>query len=106
MEKGPSIYAEYWTSPANEIKHFIEHGKQMNFEKIQDFSRSAKELALSSESETILILPIDETRIWKFSTETRYLVSINRSGKIITFFKSKTEYFMNKYNRWKNESKI
>ena len=32
MEKGPSTYAEYWTSPYNEVKHFNDHGWQMGFE--------------------------------------------------------------------------
>ena len=31
MEKGPSTYAEYWTSPYNAVKHFNDHGWQMGF---------------------------------------------------------------------------
>ena len=32
MEKGPSTYAEYWTSEYAEVEHYKRHGKQMGFE--------------------------------------------------------------------------
>ncbi len=34
MKKGPSTYAEYWTSDINEGIHFGRHGKQMGYEDI------------------------------------------------------------------------
>ena len=43
MEKGPSTFAQYWTSEISEVKHFKDHGKQMGFDKIVEYSRAAVE---------------------------------------------------------------
>ena len=41
-------YAEYWTSPYNEVKHFNDHGWQMGFkDDFIGYSEAAKNLALS-----------------------------------------------------------
>ena len=57
MEKGPSTYAEYWTSPYNEVEHFGRHGWQIGFEdNLQGYSQAAKDLALSEDNETILLI--------------------------------------------------
>ena len=40
MEKGPSEYADNWTSPENEVEHF-KHAKEFNLNPY-DYSESAK----------------------------------------------------------------
>ena len=101
MEKGPSTYAEYWTSPYNEVEHFARHGWQMDINDIQEYSRLSKDLALSQENEKILSYKRDDGCVCKFNKETRHFVVINKDGRIVTFFKIKEKNFMKDYEKWK-----
>ena len=38
MEKGPSIYAEYWTSEYNEIYYFYAHADEFGYVRIRLFT--------------------------------------------------------------------
>lgn len=99
MEKGPSTYAEYWTSEYNEIKHFYEHGWQMGFAyDIQGFSNAAKTLALSEDEYTCSFKRKDECTC-KFNKATRHFIVINKGGKIVTFYKADLEYFISEFNK-------
>lgn len=102
MEKGPSSYAEYWTSPYNEVEHFGRHGWQMGFENdFIGYSQAAKDLAMSEDSETILSYKRSDGCICKFNKENRHFVVINKDGKIVTFYKIKEKNFMKDYGKWK-----
>lgn len=46
MEKGPSTFAEYWTSEYSEIYHFNKHGEKMGYkDDIQGYTNAAKNFA-------------------------------------------------------------
>ena len=99
MEKGPSTYAEYWTSPYNEVKHFNEHGWQMGFEdNFIGYSEAAKNLALSNTEEVFEFVRKDGC-ICKFDTIRRHFIVINRSGKIVSFYKANIKYFLSEFNK-------
>lgn len=100
MEKGPSTYAEYWTSEYNEVKHFERHGWQMGFENdFLGYSQAARDLALSDDEE-ILSYERDDGCVCKFNRENRHFVVINKNGKIVTFYKIKENNFMKDYKKW------
>lgn len=102
MEKGPSTYAEYWTSPYNEVEHFTRHGWQMGFENnFTGYSEAAKDLALSQENESIMSYTRNDGCQCKFNKLTRFFVVVNKEGKIVTFYKIKEKYFMKDYEKWK-----
>lgn len=46
MEKGPSTYAEYWTSPYREVEHFYSHAREMGYFYIIEYSKTAIAFAL------------------------------------------------------------
>lgn len=101
MEKGPSTYAEYWTSPYNQSKHFEKHGWQMGFtDNFSGYCEAAKKLALSDDNEKILSYKRDDGCICRFNKENGFFVVINKSGKIVTFYKIKEEYFIKDYKKW------
>ena len=55
MEKGPSEYAENWTSPYQEVNHFYFHGYDMGFVLISDYSKAAKEFAERNDDEILIL---------------------------------------------------
>ena len=87
MEKGPSTYAEYWTSPYAEVEHYTRHGKQMGFENnIQRYSKAAKDFALK-EGNSILSFTANENKFYstyKYDTKTNEFIIISKGGKIVT----------------------
>ena len=105
MEKGPSTFAEYWTSPYNEAEHYIRHGKQMGFENnIQGYSKAARTFALK-EGDSIISFTANENKLYstyKYDKETNEFMIISRSGKIVTYFPSRNgiEYFYEQYEKW------
>ena len=102
MEKGPSTYAEYWTSPFNEVEHFVRHGWQMWFDNdFIGYSEAAKNLALSEDNEKILSYKRDDGCTCKFNRDNRHFVVINKEGKIVTFYKIKERNFLKDYEKWK-----
>ena len=49
MEKGPSTYAEYWTSPYAEVNHFYYHAYDMGYTYITEYSQAAINFANSKD---------------------------------------------------------
>ena len=99
MEKGPSTYAEYWTSPYNEVKHFNDHGWQMGFENdFIGYSEAAKNLALS-EADDVLAFVRKDGYVCKFNTTLRHFIVVNRGGKIVSFYKADIKYFLSEFNK-------
>ena len=45
MEKGPSTYAEYWTSPYAEVDHFDRHGFLLGYDSITEYTKGAIKLS-------------------------------------------------------------
>ena len=92
MEKGSSEFAEYWTSEFNELEHFKRHGKQMGFNKINDYSKAAKKFANSNERGTKSFRAKDRS-IYKYNSRTNEFVIISKEGKIVTYFSPDTRYY-------------
>ena len=73
MEKGPSTYAEYWTSTYAEVKHYIRHGRQMGFEKIEEYSKAAKEFASKKVIVYYLLLSMKTSIILHINTTNKQM---------------------------------
>lgn len=97
MEKGPSTYAEYWTSPYNEVEHY-KHAKEFGFDKITDYSEAAMKFG-KSEDETLKIFRRSDDSICKYNSITKEFIAISKEGKIITYYKSSMRYFTHEWNK-------
>lgn len=85
MEKGPSIYAEYWTSERNEVYHFYEHGYDMGYGWITDYSEAAVEF-VQSDSETMMSFSSEDGTTYLYDPDTNEFAMLSNDGKIITYF--------------------
>ena len=54
MEKGPSTWGEYWTSEFSEEKHFEDHGSEMGFDTLEEYSKAAMKFAKSKERDKVV----------------------------------------------------
>lgn len=108
MKKGPSQYAEYWTSEYNEGRHFGEHGKQMgyedNFEGKGGYSKEAQEFAEET-GDDILSFIANESKnyaTYKYKESTNQFMIISREGKIVTYFPPRDgiDYFNNQFDKY------
>lgn len=104
MEKGPSTYAEYWTSPYNEVNHFYFHADEFGFTLITEFSQAAKDFA-NREGENIISFTANEEKHWsiyKYDKDTNEFIIISRDGKIVTYFPPEDgiEYFYRQFDKW------
>lgn len=100
MEKGPSTFAEYWTSPYAEVNHFYFHGYDMGYFHIIDYTQAAIDFANSNDSENISFTAINGS-IYKYNTDTNEFIIISRDGKIVTYFEPdrEIEYFYEQFDR-------
>ena len=85
MEKGPSVYAEYWTSEYNEAEHYKRHGMQMGYDKISDYSKAASEF-VNNESESKLSHTAEDGTTYLYDPATNEFAMLSPGGKIITYF--------------------
>ena len=104
MEKGPSTYAQYWISENSEVKHFKDHGKQMGFNKIIDYSRAAVEFA-TAERKSIISFTANEKKYnstYKYDKDTNEFMIISKDGKSVTYFPPTDgiEYFYTQFEKW------
>lgn len=97
MEKGPSTFAEYWTSEFSEVEHF-KHAKEFGFTKLEDYSKAAKNFA-NKRSGNIKIFKSRNGSIYKYDIETKEFIIISKDGKIVTYFKTSYRYFIKEYER-------
>ena len=97
MEKGPSTYAEYWTSSYNEVEHY-KHAKEFGFDKITDYSEAAMKFAKSEEAGLKEFKRSDGSTC-KYNSETKEFIAISKEGKIITYYKSSMRYFIHEWNK-------
>jgi len=98
MEKGPSTYAEYWTSEYAEVKHF-KHAKEFGLDKITDYSKAATKFG-KSEDENLKIFRRSDNSICKYNSTTKEFIAISKEGKIITYYKSSIRYFIHEWNKY------
>jgi len=86
MEKGPSTFAEYWTSEFNENYHYNEHGEEMGFENITEYSKAAKDFIKNTDTKNILRFRDPSGAIYKYNKKTGEFAIISRNGKIVTYY--------------------
>ena len=85
MEKGPSTYAEYWTSPYAEIDHFDRHGELLGYDTIIEYSEGAKNLIKSSNI-YLRKFKAPNGSVYIFNKKTYEFVIITKTGKIVTYY--------------------
>ena len=89
MEKGPSTYAEYWTSSYNEVDHY-KHAKEFGFDKITYYSEAAMKFAKSEEAGLKEFKRSDGSTC-KYNSETKEFIAISKEGKIIKLYFRKSK---------------
>lgn len=102
MEKGPSTFAEYWTSEYSEVNHFYKHGEEMGYENdINGYSQAAKNFANSNKN-GIKSFKANNGSIYKYDPKTNEFGVISKEGKIVTYFNPSggIDYFNNQYDMW------
>ena len=85
MEKGPSTYAEYWTSEYFEADHFDRHGYLLGYDTITEYSQGARNF-INSSSSNIRKFKAPNGSIYMFNRKTYEFAIISRSGKIVTYY--------------------
>lgn len=105
MEKGPSNYAEYWTSDYNEGKHFGKHGEEMGYDNNNEgkeaYSKAAQDFA-NSESKTLMSFTTDDKTTYLYDPATNEFEVLSKDGEIVTYFEPDRgmEYFLNQFDRY------
>ena len=90
MEKGPSTFAQYWTSEYRLIDHFERHGPLMGYSKdIEGFIKYARDAIKFARSNERGIKSFKDFNgsIYKYSPKTNEFIIITKDGKIVTYFK-------------------
>lgn len=96
MEKAPSEYAKYWTSPENEVKHF-KHATQFGLKGYPyKYSKKAVDFFNDKDSNIRKFTTKDGT-IYRYRESTNEFMMVSRDGKIITYYPPRAdgEYFEN-----------
>ncbi len=104
MEKGPSTYAEYWTSEYAEVNHFYAHGYDMGYTYITDYSQAAINFALKK-GDNIISFTANEKKFhstYKYDVETNEFIIISRDGKIVTYYlpEDGIDYFYSQFDKY------
>lgn len=85
MEKGPSTYAEYWTSPYAEVDHFDRHGLELGYDLISEYTIGAKKL-INNSSNYIRKFKAPNGSIYIFNKKTYEFAIVSKFGKIVTYY--------------------
>ncbi len=104
MEKGPSEFAEYWTSEYEEVNHFYFHADEFGYQLITEYSKAAYNFA-NEKGSKILSFTANAKKYWstyKYKMETNEFMIISRGGKIVTYFPPDKgiKYFYDQFNKW------
>ena len=107
MEKGPSTFAQYWTSEYEEVNHFYFHADEFGYDLITDYSQAAYEFA-NSKGENILSFKANEKKLYstyKYNKDTNEFIIISRNGKIVTYFlpEDGIEYYDDQKRKWEQK---
>ena len=62
------------------------------------YSEAAKNLALSEDDDVLAFVRKDGCTC-KFNTRLRHFMVVNRSGKIVSFYKARLTYFQSEFNK-------
>ena len=89
MEKGPSAFAQYWTSEYRLIDHFDRHGPKMGYSNDIDglikYARDSIKFARSNERGMKTFRAYNGS-IYKYNPRTHEFIIITKDGKIVTYF--------------------
>ena len=102
MEKGPSTFAQYWTSEYRLIDHFDRHGPQMGYSDdiigFIKYARDAIKFARSTERGIKAFRAINDS-IYKYNPKTNEFIIITKDGKIVTYYypSNGIDYFEDRY---------
>lgn len=101
MEKGPSTYAEYWTSEYAEVNHFYAHGYDMGYTYITDYSQAAINFA-NAEDEGNISFTAENGSTYKYNEDTNEFLIVSKDGKIVTYFEPDRgiEYFYEQFDKY------
>ena len=101
MEKGPSTYAEYWTSEYAEVNHFYAHEYDMGYTYITDYSQAAINFA-NSEDEGNISFTAENGSTYKYNEDTNEFLIVSKDGKIVTYFEPDRgiEYFYEQFDKY------
>ncbi len=83
MEKGPSTYAEYWTSEYAEVDHFDRHGFLLGYDTITEYSLGARNFINSS---NLRKFRTPNGSVYMFNKKTYEFAIVSRFGKIVTYY--------------------
>lgn len=106
MEKAPSEYAKYWTSPYAEVNHFYFHAYDIGITRIVEYSSKAIDF-LNRNGESVISFRTTSEKFYstyKYDTETNEFMIISRNGKIVTYYKPEDgiDYFYSKFDEYGN----
>ena len=93
--KGPSIYAEYWTSPNSEADHYKRHASEFGYTKITEYSKAAIKFK-DSDKRGLFKFRSKNNSVTMFNRKTGQFIVISENGKIITYYKATESHFWNK----------
>lgn len=99
--KGPSNWGKHWTSEHNKQKHFDEHGEDMGYETIEEYSEAATKFTETLGEKGVQAFRDNEGSTQMYNESTNEFAIINEAGKIITYFEPDySNYFENQWNDW------
>ena len=104
MEKGPSKYAKYWTSPYGELNHFYYHAYDMGITRIIDYSKKAIDF-FNYQSDSIIEFKANSKKYYstyKYDVESNEFMIISRYGKIVTYYEPEEgiDYFYSQFDKY------
>lgn len=86
MEKGPSEFAEYWTSEFSAIDHYDRHGELLGYENFSEYLKGAKDFIENTNLNNILRFKAPNGSVYKFNKRTNEFAIVSKSGKIVTYY--------------------
>ena len=85
-----------WTSRANLLKHFGQHGKEFGFKLAEQYGAAARRLAGSVGEEGVESVVTKTGERLIFNTSTTEFAVVNKHGRIVTYFKASYKYWLSK----------
>lgn len=101
MEKGPSEYSKYWTSPENEVEYF-KHASQFGLKGYPyKYSKKAVEF-LNDKDLNIREFTDKDGTIYRYRESTNEFMIISKDGKIVTYYEPEDgiDYFYGQFDEY------
>ena len=89
MEKGPSTFAQYWTSEYSLMRHFDEHGAEFGHtddDQIEEYLNAARKFINNVNLTNIIRFRAANGSIYKFNKKTLEFAIVSKTGRIVTYF--------------------